>query len=202
MRTCKNARWRPIRSARQEDLLLEPEVKLLFALPVGKERARHLTCALLGCAAKSPCDHEGVAVVAGERDQRGMALHESEWPTAKRANMSGATSRGRCAGRALVWRRERESAVASTKRTRPPHHVLNPAATTGNHGYRAVARHAPIPANLQHFSGSPRAWSASLKIVVSPVRVRVSPFRPFPAREGASSLGLEFPALYPESAGP
>jgi hypothetical protein len=48
---------------RQQDLLLEPEVRLLFVFPVSEERSRRLVRGLLGSLAQPPSDHERVVVI-------------------------------------------------------------------------------------------------------------------------------------------
>jgi hypothetical protein len=80
------------------------------------------------------------------------------------------------------------------KRTWATRHVLNPAGTTGNHWYRGAAppaRHPLIPRTFLALPGRSR-----LKIVVSPVRVRVSPLALFPAQRNPSKrVALPEPRL-------
>jgi hypothetical protein len=96
--------------------------------------------------------------------------------TARRARAGRPLSSRRCdsAARALALAVARSCACQDLKRTWRVCHVLNPRATTVIHGY--CRRPHPI-------RGIPtcRTFSASLKIVVSPVRFRVSPFRFLPA---------------------
>jgi hypothetical protein len=71
-----------------------------------------------------------------------------------------------------------------TKRTWRHRHVLNPPGTTGNHGHRHAASSTGDPrfAGLYPLFQAVLRVPPPLKIVVSPVRVWVSPFLKMPAR--------------------
>jgi hypothetical protein len=89
----------------------------------------------------------------------------------------------------LLPRQSRSRGNLSLKRVRPrPHHretgatyLPNRPGRNGICGFLALSGVPPNPACLQEFSHGSRDSGARLKIVVSPVRVRVSPLREAPA---------------------
>ena len=70
----------------EQEPFLEAEVLLLFCVPVGEERAGGFGGILCGRVAQPAGDHEHVVVVARERHERRVALHDAAESTARNAS--------------------------------------------------------------------------------------------------------------------